>query len=316
MLVSHFSPPQFILIHSIGQHGVTIFFVLSGFLITTLLLREKAQTSTLSLRSFYLRRLFRIAPSAWTYIAIMFAISVGKPFSGKEISATLFCFRNYVFLNGSHPLTAHFWSLAIEEQFYLVWPLLVLLFNPRALLWLAASGSVLVAIWRLIHWTEIATGPLLAGCATQYRADALLVGCAVAIALPWLQPRMRPWFAIPMAAFVAFCVLRFQGFSPLSESITIAALLATTSSCLTPLNRLLEWKPLEWLGIASYSLYLWQQPLWLIAREWPYGFVIAIPAALALATISYRLIERPCIAAGRQATAAHPVPATLLTPHT
>jgi peptidoglycan/LPS O-acetylase OafA/YrhL len=129
-----------------GQYGVTVFFVLSGFLITATLLGQP-----INLRCFYTRRLFRLMPVAWTYlvfVGIFGLLSGVNWFSWCEILSCILFFRNYVIINGHGLASGHFWSLSIEEQFYLVWPTFLLLAGRRRALWGAVCGILACTIVR------------------------------------------------------------------------------------------------------------------------------------------------------------------------
>src|ERR1700731_4102388 len=116
VLIGHFMPrTYFSLVRTIGGHGVSVFFVLSGFLITSRLLDEQERNGRINLLRFYLRRIFRLMPCAWTFLLVVWTLGIVKP---GEIESCLFFFRNYVAFGPSGP-TVHFWSLSIEEQFYL-----------------------------------------------------------------------------------------------------------------------------------------------------------------------------------------------------
>lgn len=163
MLIGHFTPawlPAKHWIYQVGQHGVAIFFVLSGFLITNLLLREQEETGTVNLGRFYLRRAFRLMPCAWGFLGMLLLISHWAPalFAPKEMVASLFFFRNYVDLDFAHPITGHFWSLLIEEQFYLFWPSLLLLLDLRRGRWFAiAAAAAIEAVTKLANRPDAGT---------------------------------------------------------------------------------------------------------------------------------------------------------------
>jgi peptidoglycan/LPS O-acetylase OafA/YrhL len=127
-----------------GQHGVTIFFVLSGYLITSKLLE-----GPINLKTFYLRRFFRLMPVAWAYLATLWlfdALMRMHDMSVREATSCLLFYRNFLI---GHIATLHFWSLSIEEEFYLTWPVLLLLLGPRRNRWIALAGMFAVAGWRV-----------------------------------------------------------------------------------------------------------------------------------------------------------------------
>lgn len=273
----------------IGQHGVALFFVLSGFLITRILIHEQETSGAISFRAFYMRRFLRLAPAAICYLLVV-RIFLGA----HDLPACLLFYRNYV--DGS-ALTAHFWSLSIEEQFYLVWPLLLSLLRPSRALWVALAGAAAVAGWRHHMMPTFTFADWGVTQRTEYRADALLAGCALAILMR--DARVRGAIArLPLwLALCAFggCIWHYRLFVPLWESILIALLLGRTST-LSPshaVHRILEWAPLVWLGYISYSAYLWQQlPALYFAHQRDY-LLIRIVAFAALTLGSYYVIELP-----------------------
>jgi peptidoglycan/LPS O-acetylase OafA/YrhL len=281
VLVGHFSPSLYhgkaAWIEKIGGHGVAIFFVLSGFLITTLLAGEYERRGTVDLRQFYIRRFLRLMPCAWCYLGVMLFLSRAKVFTAKEIFGCLFFFRNYV--SSPYLFTGHFWSLSIEEQFYLLWPSLLLFLGMRRAKWFAIVAVIVLTVWHL-------------------HADAIFVGCVLALVLPYLKNYLRPWMALPLFAGVAACVPAYHDGIPLHESILIALLLATTSTAPSRVFRVLDWKPLTFLGTISYGVYIWQQVFCLIAGPTIAGVLLALTALAVVSLASFYFIERPAIALG------------------
>jgi peptidoglycan/LPS O-acetylase OafA/YrhL len=275
-----------------GGHGVTIFFVLSGFLITSNLSR-----GPINLRQFFLKRALRLLPVAWTYLLVLVLLDY---FAHTHLSfglkACLLFYRNFVGQVGVG-MTGHFWSLSLEEQFYLAWPPLLLLAGLRLSRWLAVAGALSCAIYRWQHWTYY-NHNILSG-HTQVRADALLIGCLLALLLSGRVnlPTVQWQRAGTVLAFAVllFCMARFHGLAPLSENVAIAGLLAAT--LLRPV-RILSARWLTYLGTISYSLYVWQELLMGFYPGW--GHVLILCTMLPLLTLSsYYLIERPCTRFGR-----------------
>jgi peptidoglycan/LPS O-acetylase OafA/YrhL len=137
----------------VGNLGVTIFFVISGFLITNLLLQEQADTGRIRLRAFYARRAFRILPAVLTYFVVLaiaaIAISAVRVPADDWTHALTFT-MNYHQTRGWW--LGHLWSLSVEEQFYFLWPAAIVLLGRRSSLWLAASAVALAPLWRLAAW--------------------------------------------------------------------------------------------------------------------------------------------------------------------
>lgn len=250
-----------------GGHGVAIFFVLSGYLITSRLFHEA------DLKRFYVRRIFRLWPVAWVYLGLLaIAGLLWKP----EALACLLFYRNFVYFppKPERYLTGHFWTLSIEEQFYLVWPAVMFLRRTWVTPALAVGVFGALGAW---PYAGLSIGCLLAFAA---REDAF---CR-------LIKRHHTWL-FPCALFgVAWCVAAYHADIPLPEMFAIAIMLACAS-----LNgyRWLEWKLLAEIGVYSYSLYVWQE-IFLVTRSGGIGILFLPVAAVA----SHHLIERPGIRLG------------------
>ncbi len=287
--------------NGIGQHGVTIFFVLSGFLITSRLLAEGEKHGSISLQKFYIRRFFRLMPCAWAYLAL---VSVSVAASGHAIAAvyllpSLFFFRNFVNPSGTHPITGHFWSLSIEEQFYMVWPSLLILAGRKRAAWVAIAGAICIAAYRFHYWGRLSRLPLQATFGTEFRADALLMGCAAALLLTALRPFLRAWMTLPLLALLVSCGIEYRHLIPLHESAAIALLLVVTSeNPHTSFGRALDWKPLAYVGKLSYSIYVWQQ-YFLLTVHSVLAFAVSLVVLPMVAFTSYTLIEEPFVRRGK-----------------
>ncbi len=282
-----------------GQHGVTIFFVLSGFLITSKLLE-----APIDLKRFYVRRFFRLMPVAWAYLAALLiygTLSNIHVLSGRELLSCLFFYRN--FLGEDRSIFAgHFWSLSMEEQFYLFWPCLLALAGLRRARWVAGVCAIACAAYRFTHWAHYDRQWL--SFQTQVRADAILIGCLLATLLSdskyrAIAARWSRFWTAPALAVLIFSIAYFHWLPPLYECIAIALLIA--SSVLRPhsmLARPLSASGIVWLGTISYSVYVWQQYFLTyrgIAQTLP---LLCLMPAFALA--SYYLIERPATRYGHR----------------
>ena len=306
VLVEHFVRPRVPSIGHSGGYGVTLFFVLSGYLITGNLLRE-SENGGIRLRRFYLRRIFRLWPCAWTYqlvVLFLLALATHRVMWRDALRCIVFA-RNY---GGSTILTEHFWSLSIEEQFYLVWPLALVLFRKRAM-WVAIAGILFVTAFRVTHWgVWIDHIHYVHSMPTQFRADALLAGCIVAM-LKQRYPRLLS--NVRLLATVTSALLLTAAFT--SYASRTAGIFAIGAALLLTiheprLNRAFSYRPLSYLGLISYSLYVWQQLFAHISRPvHPWLALIAIPVAI----LSYEYIERTGIRFGAKLMAAKdrtPVP--------
>lgn len=301
--------------------GVYLFFALSGFLICTRLLREEAATGTISLKSFYMRRLFRIQPAALTYLLVISLLGLAHVIALRwlgVVSATLML-RNFfpaLTLGLREWYSAHFWSLAVEEHFYLLFPLTLALI-PRRRLGTLTAAVILLEIWHTIVGQHAA---LQRGIGyIQFRTDMainfILVGCVFAVALThvrlaqFLERWLCPWVAVTFATLLF--TLRSLRFPDLRHALLIVVFpLLIVSTSLHPKSlsgQILELPPLRFLGRISYSLYLWQQlfvfPAVLPASDTLHSHIFLCWAAtFACALASYYLVERPCIPLGHRLT--------------
>lgn len=285
-----------------GAVGVTVFFVLSGYLITGLLLRRSDQ-GRLSWRRFYGRRVRRLGPAALVLLTVvpLLMAAVGDP----RVSywwlwpvAALTQTANFAAEVGAMGPLAHMWSLAVEEQFYLVWP--VLLLGVRKLirrdrlplvLWTLAGAAL---AWRLVAAVVLAYGHVYLMLDTN--AYALLIGCALAAGAPKLTVN-------PNVAIAGLVVLAVAPTSNLSIGLIVGPVAAVLGGCLIVTarsgSRLLEAAWVRYLGVVSYGWYLWHEALMTIQ---PGGAALGLGARLALALaslgvahLSWTLIERPAL---------------------
>jgi peptidoglycan/LPS O-acetylase OafA/YrhL len=293
-------------------YGVDIFFTLSGFLICTLLLREKERLRTISISRFYTRRAFRILPPMLLYLIFVSCLSISRllPNIGRsELFAVLLFYRNYAF--GTW-YTAHFWSLAVEEHFYLFAPLFILLLDRK---WAIRSALILIAACIGIRYLEFAHS-MFPGTLVQFRTenrfDGLLWGCLLALIMrgPSAEKWLREHLSLPIfvGTIIAAAVL-LEVFESQPSRRTIVACAMPILIAYTVLNptsivgRLLELPILKWIGRISYSLYLWQT-LFLPPMARPLGVFQAFPLALLApvicASLSFYLVERPMVGLGHR----------------
>ena len=264
--------------------GVTAFFVLSGYLITSILVRERERTGRIGLGAFYRRRVLRLGPALLGLLAFTLVLGLAGAFRGTwqlGIASSILYVSNWVQAEGVaiHPL-GHTWSLAIEEQFYLLWPLVLILAWRRAL-WIA------LAVVAVAFAARVAASGYVEYFSTITRVDAILIGCVVAFA----RPRWPTWVA---AVGVVALVLTSVAFAPEQHDLAIPlAIVATTlviGGRLEPLGHLAP------VGLRAYSLYLWNTPMTLLFGA---GALVAPVMTIAVAELSYRLLERPVLRRGR-----------------
>lgn len=289
-----------------GVIGVSVFFVLSGFLITTLLLEHREEHGDLGLGGFYLRRARRLLPALFAFLAAMVALGAifGSQFATARMTiAPLLYVQNFAVQGGAEVGSLlHLWSLSIEEQFYLVWPTLLLVAlwigGRRAALALAVAalaGSAFARVFLFAEGTSIYRIYL----GSDTNACLLLVGCVLAL----LVRRRRP--AVPAAAFwIAVGSVAALGLVPNTRAtMTVVPLIAAALAATAILAALGERPPstppwLDLVGRRSYGLYLWQQPLVAVlplhldAPLW-LSIPLGILAAWCMTLLSWRYVEAP-----------------------
>ena len=295
-----------------GSVGVSVFFVLSGFLITSLLVTEQMEDG-IKLVRFYLRRALRLLP-AFVAVAAASAIvlnMVGRPDDGLRSSLLAGTYVGNWILAGGTSLgpMGHSWSLAIEEQFYLVWPLILLVLWPalaRRGVWILLLLAAATAALRLLLWGVGAPTERIAF-GTDTQAGGLLVGAALAFA--WQRDAMRiPWAVGPIA-IAALCFLAWApafggSYLAVGETVAVVAagalILTALSGTDRTLTSALEWRPLRMLGLISYGAYLWHYPvMWYagVVRGHPdlWLSLAVLVVSILLAVGSYVFIELPIL---------------------
>jgi peptidoglycan/LPS O-acetylase OafA/YrhL len=301
-----------------GDLGVSAFFVLSGFLITWLLLKEYRSVGTVSVGHFYSRRVLRIFPAYYCFIAVSFLIDYvrGHPWDRALGWSSVLYVMNYYNATHGHPATsvAHAWSLAIEEQFYLLWPLVLLALarrrTARALTILALLIAA-VAAWRSFLYLGRHVGAAYIYNAFDTRFDELAVGCFLAFGVrqSWFLAFSRAVSRSPALPFVTLVLLIISrlGISAAyhySIGFTVDALLVMVLLVqLLLLHRHPMWSWLQhpvvrYLGVISYPLYLWH-PWGMGAARWLHAlpsvgqFIVGVAICVAVASGSYFLVEKP-----------------------
>jgi peptidoglycan/LPS O-acetylase OafA/YrhL len=302
VIVSHLSPriPMLSLV-DYGNLGVRIFFVISGFLITTLLLEERARTGHISIRDFYRRRFFRIVPAYYTFLLVMaLLIPTGwlrASFAGLLPAATFS--MNYF------PVTAtlvHSWSLSVEEQFYMLWPGALVLFGVRPCMYGCVALLFTAPIFRELSMEGLWPTPAMA--AFESVCDALAIGCLLAIlrARLWRNAHYRACVSSPYVLLIPVAALAFTAAGPTStivQTLSLSLLNIGIGLSLdrymrfaqTVVGRTLNMAPLVWIGTVSYSLYLWQQPF--MFNTLHLHWYAKIAGCFACGAASFYLVERP-----------------------
>jgi len=293
-----------------GAVGVTLFFVLSGFLITTLLLEERATNGRVSLRRFYWRRALRLLPALAALLAAVALLMAMSGRSGEilgDVIPTLFYFMNWSTVAGNNPgLLSHTWSLSIEEQFYLVWPVLLLglLAVSRGRLTLIASllaGATLLAVTlRVLLWS-VPGGYHRAYFGTDTRMDALAIGCLVALAFSRRPIRVPTLGMGALIAAIPLILWTTNDSSMATVGLAATAFVAAglVAGAATGVgDRVLGWRPLAYVGIISYGLYLWHRPVMKAFTDSgmsgvPWAVAVMFAASIGLAWVSRRFVEQP-----------------------
>ncbi|MDP8952736.1 MAG: acyltransferase [Actinomycetota bacterium] len=328
-----------------GFLGVEVFFVISGYLITTLLLEERRQRGRIDLVGFWMRRARRLLPALYLLLVVTLAVAViflpGEVarLRGDAIAAFGYVTNWYLVLGeesyfeavGRPSLLLHLWSLAVEEQFYVLWPLLLaagtMLFRGRMLVVVLAGAVGSALLMANLYQPDVDPSRIYYG--TDTRATGLLLGAALAFV--WVPGRVGPDRAWPpewlrrrwgwtapllldvvglaaLGGLVWFChwldqyqPFLFQGGFALVGLATAVVIMAAVHPGVRLLGAgLLGRQPLRWIGLRSYGIYLWHWPVFMVTRPeldvpitgWPL-LLLRLAATVVLADLSYRFVETP-----------------------
>jgi peptidoglycan/LPS O-acetylase OafA/YrhL len=286
-----------------ANYGVRIFFVLSGFLITTLLRREKEETGTIRLKQFYLRRAYRLLPAAYVYLVVVTAI-FHQALPYRYLIAAYLYLTSYAL--HSPWLLMHLWSLSVEEQFYLVWPAaLAISFLAARRFAFAALAIALVARFIFLQgvWPQGAVWSFPAV------ADSLAAGCLLALYQCKLDKHRSifTWRGFPLIWAVTFSIPIIHHYHYLLHFWHLAGLLQISAVPLFNLGMvlciqnaitvppcLLNTPIMIWIGNLSYSLYLWDMPFTdPSVHSWATTFPQNLALTVIAATISFYAVEQP-----------------------
>lgn len=273
--------------------GRRIFFVLSGFLITTLLTKELDKTSTIRLRRFYVRRAYRILPAAVVFMMVVFAL-FWRELRWYHMAAAALYLVNYDF---AHPwFIGHLWSLSVQEQFYFLWPAVLRKWR-RHRVGIAVAAIVVTPLFRVLcHFLG------MRGRADEFFpavADILAIGCLLAVyskRLPTIRAGWAAAMILPVVLVPVYMgVLRFHMTAVLLFVLWPVMHFSIAGLLLHVVQRpywVLNAAPVVWLGQLSYGLYLWQQLFAFGEHPRPWYFPLL---AVAVAAASYYLLEQPMI---------------------
>jgi len=321
VFASHTGIPGF----AVGGVAVDIFFVLSGYLITSILVGEITRSGTILLPRFYLRRIRRLAP-ALLVLALAYALVAPFAFPGKSAAEhagiaaiSFFYLMDYAraFFIG-HNALVHTWSLAVEEHFYLVWPLALLALARwlpvRRWLMVLALAYLAATAWRCLSID------LFGWRASYFRFDtrlsALILGSLLAVLFSAeTTPRQRNFWTLASVAaaigITSFACWYYDGAETtggwgtlgiaLAEAVSVRVILSAVETwrtgTSTALTEILSQRALVWVGKISYGVYLYHYPIahWLHGENWVLVTAVTLPATLLLAALSYRYVEQPIL---------------------
>lgn len=317
-----------------GFLGVTVFFVLSGYLITDILIADWKKEGSIDFKRFWIRRARRLLPAVY---GMLFFVLAWVTIFNKTLLATLrddllaalFYFSNWWFIiqdvsyfeNFEAPsLVTHFWSLAIEEQFYILWPIIMFVLlkaslSKKQLFWSLFGLALVSATWMAYLYVP-GEDPSRIYYGTDTRAFSLLIGAALAVMWPSRQLSSKisknrkigldilGWVMLFIMIGSFYWIDEFDGFmyvgGMLVFSIVIALLIGVVAHPSSTLGKLLSGPVLRWVGLRSYGIYLWHYPILLITKNWLYGTdyfgwlpLIQIVLIGIFSELSWRLIEDP-----------------------
>ena len=298
-----------LLANAMGDLGVRTFFVISGFLITSLLLKDKAEHGRIRLRDFYVRRIARIVPAFYVYLLVL-AAAAGMGLiilKSKDLAEAATYTVDYFTWSTQSNYVRHIWSLSVEEQFYLIWPVALLSLGALSARYCATFVVVASPFYRLCVWWLIPTFIPTLDRRFDCIADCIAVGCLLAIVGGALasKPRYMSFLnsfgfgLVPIAVITAALAANhpkiYYGIAQTVINVGLAlvihrSVLLRESTCGMFLNS----APVAYVGTLSYSLYLWQQPFlgeqvgsW--RNVFPYNLVLTCGAAL----FSFYIVEQP-----------------------
>lgn len=313
-----------------GYVGVDVFFALSGFLITSILLGEIDRTGRVSFRRFYVRRALRLLPAlaaaCITVVAVGVAAGRAGEFTRGALAALVYVANWWMYTGRPAPLLEHTWTLAIEEHFYAVWPILLTALVARKVWMRAVAVAVALALLVLIFtsWPE----PITDVRGTYLRGFPIIWGSLLAWAVrhPRLSeglPGIRPIGSAALLALLAVLLIPWTlperwltGPSSITGVLSVLVLVGVVLAPRGAAARALSWAPLRWAGTRSYGMYLYHFPVLSLLRhqvgvgagpEWS-RMVLGIVVTFVVTELSFRWLESPFLRLkGRFATGAPPV---------
>lgn len=282
--------------------GVSLFFTLSGYLITKILIIEEEKKSKISISTFFKKRFYRIFPAYYFYIIALFITNliIGLGIEPKSFYGAIFYAGWYYPLENNLHYFGHHWSLATEEHFYILFPFLFAIFKKRRTQ-LITTLIIAAPVIRVLNYLFLPSYKAKMGFLTHTRYDMILYGCLVAmieskeIFKKFLDNINKQWIIFILGTFIFFLnpLLKVElgarykyiiAYSLDGVAISLYILLMAKNNS----SKLYKSKFLSIIGLYSYSLYLWQQPF-----THKFSFPLNIVLTIATALFSYHLIEKP-----------------------
>ncbi len=301
-----------------GFMGVDIFFVLSGFLITSLLMKDRSTNQKNLFRRFYRRRALRLLPALYALLLADFFVSRWENFPGdiqwRTTWHAILFLNNWNIVNNFDEAQndlGHLWSLGIEEQFYLIWPLTLWLLAKlkipsKMMIPLILFASLVVMAHRTSLWNE-GTSWIILYVRTDTRLDSLLIGAMFAYVYRHFQVPSKILNSVATLSFIGLIYIKYVLYkSPFifEMGYTIIALLAgfiilSVVEGVFFVQKVFTWRPLTMIGKFSYGLYLWHMPIFLLfgrhvtSGPKPLRILIGIAIASAVTSLSWYFVEKP-----------------------
>ena len=311
VLVGHLSGTHgFVRIHSwVGDFshlGVMVFFLISGFLITRLMLSEHEKRGRVSLGLFYARRALRLFPASYAFILCVSLLWVAGVIQLRPADIWHAVTYTVNYLPSRSWQIGHLWSLSVEEQFYLIWPCIFVVFKPRKAGWATTATIFAGPVARMAAWMFLRKTPYYELELFPTVADSLATGCLLAMAGGWLEGKrwylrlFRPGYSLGLLALILL-INRNLGCTAVlvfgTSVINVCLAVLIHRSVYSPgdwVGQILNWRPVAFVGVLSYSLYLWQQ-LFMVrgSGAWINAFPQNLIATVAAAFASYFLLEKP-----------------------
>lgn len=293
----------------LGNLGVRVFFVISGFLITHLLLDETRLAGRISLKGFYLRRTFRIFPAFYTFLLVVTLLVAAGMLAAKTADLAHAATYTINFVHKKSWVVAHAWSLAVEEQFYLLWPMTIVLLGWAGARRVAIGAVLMAPVLRIATWYLLPQYQGIITKAFPTICDTIATGCLLAcfreqvFGLRWYRAFVDSRWFLMVPAAVLLSNSQAWHTRPdllLGHTVRNVGIALCIDWCLrhsdSRLGRFLSLRPMVWVGTLSYSLYLWQQVF--LNRNsdvWYCAFPLNVTLAFMVASLSLYLVERPCL---------------------